>query len=69
LRVVWLQMKRKELARQLARTKHLAAGAAQDRVDELVHDIVRKLRAGQRVTLPGFGELQPGKTPAGREKK
>jgi nucleoid DNA-binding protein len=44
-------MKRKELARELARTAHLSAGAAQDQVDALVHEILRKLRAGEPVNL------------------
>jgi len=59
-------MKRKELARELARTQRLAAGAAQDQIDQLVHDILRKLRAGEPVDLPGLGKLMP---PAASEKR
>jgi nucleoid DNA-binding protein len=50
-------MKRKELARKLARTERLAVGAAQDQVDQVVHEILRKLRAGKPVNLPGLGKL------------
>jgi nucleoid DNA-binding protein len=48
-------MKRKELARELAKTTHLPAAAAQDRVDEVVHEILRRLRAGEPVDLEGLG--------------
>jgi nucleoid DNA-binding protein len=48
-------MKRKQLARDLARATHLSAAAAQDRVDELVHEILRRLRSGEPVDLPGLG--------------
>jgi nucleoid DNA-binding protein len=50
-------MKRKELARELAREAGLPAAAAQDRIDELVHRIVKQLRRGERVDLPGVGKL------------
>ena len=59
-------MKRKDLARELARTQRLAAGIAQDQIDQLVHEILRKLRAGQPVNLPGLGKLIPRVT--GKEK-
>ena len=50
-------MKQEELARELARQARVPAAAAQDQIDELVHRIVRKLRQGQRVDLPGVGKL------------
>ena len=50
-------MKQKELALELAREACLPAAVAQEQIDELVHRIVRKLRRGQRVTLPGVGKL------------
>ena len=55
-------MKQEELARELAREARLPAAVAQDRIDELVHRIVRKLRQGRRVDLPGVGRLvsRPG---------
>ncbi len=61
-------MKQKELARELAREAGLPPAVAQDRIDELVHRIVKKLRRGQPVDLPGVGKLvineRPGR--AGR---
>jgi nucleoid DNA-binding protein len=60
-------VKRDELARELAREARLPAAVAQDRIDELVHQIVRKLRRGQRVDLPGMGKLMVNqKTRPGR---
>jgi len=50
-------MKQEDLARVLAREARLPPAVAQDRVDELVHRIVRKLRRGERVVLPGVGKL------------
>lgn len=49
-------MKRKDLARELARTTHLSTSAAQDQVDELVHEILRKLRAGEPVDIASLGK-------------
>ena len=59
-------MKQAELARELAREARLPAAVAQDRIDELVHRIVTKLRRGRPVELPGLGKLV---TPAGRRRR
>jgi len=56
-KLVWGNMKQIELARELAREARLPAAVAQDRVDELVHHIVRRLRRGRPVELPGLGKL------------
>ena len=50
-------MKRDELTRKLAREDGLPVAVAQDRIDELVHRIVTKLRRGHPVALPGIGTL------------
>ena len=50
-------MKRKELTREVARTAKIAPAEAQDRVDELVHEILRKLRAGESVDFLPRGKL------------
>jgi nucleoid DNA-binding protein len=52
-------MKRKEIARTLARRKRLPDAIARDQVDEMVHKILKKLRKGQPVDLPGLGKLMP----------
>jgi nucleoid DNA-binding protein len=50
-------MKREELAQKLAETTHQSPAAARDEVDALVHKILRALRAGEPVELPGVGKL------------
>jgi nucleoid DNA-binding protein len=50
-------MKREELAKTLALQTGLSKSAARNEVDQLVHDILRKLRQGQHVKLPGVGKL------------
>jgi len=50
-------MKREELAQKLARQSNLSRAAARDQVDELVHRILKSLRDGQPVELPGVGRL------------
>lgn len=54
--VAW-GMKQAELARELAREERLPPAVAQDRVDELVHQIIKNLRRGRPVELPGLGKL------------
>lgn len=50
-------MKRKGLARTLARRARISGAVAQDRVDSVVHDILKELKAGHAVKLPGMGKL------------
>jgi nucleoid DNA-binding protein len=56
-------MKREELAKKLARKTGLSDSAARNEVDELVHNILHKLRKGQQVKLPGVGKLVANKRP------
>jgi nucleoid DNA-binding protein len=50
-------MKHEELARTLAREQRLTRAEARDQVDELVHKILKALRQGDPVELPGVGRL------------
>ncbi len=50
-------MKRQELAKKLAQKTGLSNSEARNEVDELVHNILHKLRKGQQVKLPGVGKL------------
>ena len=50
-------MKREEIAETLAQQNDLSSAAARDEVDEVVHNILKKLRKGQTVKLPGVGKL------------
>jgi nucleoid DNA-binding protein len=60
-------MKQEELARELARESRLPEAVAQERIEELVHRIVKKLRRGRPVELPGLGKLVYGR--AARKKQ
>ena len=50
-------MKREELARKLARQSRVSSARARDEVDEMVRKILKALREGQPVELPGVGRL------------
>jgi nucleoid DNA-binding protein len=50
-------MKREQLAKTLARQTGLSPSDAQNEVDKLVHNILRKLRQGHAVKVPGVGKL------------
>jgi nucleoid DNA-binding protein len=52
-------MKRDELARRIALQTRTSPGEAADRLDRVVHDLIRKLKRGKRTALPGLGELAP----------
>jgi nucleoid DNA-binding protein len=56
-------MKHDELADELAKEAGVAKAAAQDQIEELVQRILKKLRRGRSVALPGLGKLvaRPGK--------
>lgn len=54
-----VRMTKKDLVRILAEKADMPDAAAADHLDRVVHDIVRKLRNGDPVPLPGLGVLQP----------
>ena len=56
-------MKHQELAGVLAKEAGLPKAAAQDQIEELVQRILKKLRRGRPVALPGLGKLvtRPGR--------
>ena len=56
-------MKKNALAARLARQAHLSTPAAADELDRSVHKILTRLRQGQKVSIPGLGEIRPGRTP------
>jgi nucleoid DNA-binding protein len=51
------------LASRLARRTRSSKAAAADEVDRVVHQILAKLRRGERAPLPGLGTFLPGQTP------
>ena len=52
-------MKKRELADMMASSKRSQSEAA-DRLDRAVEEILRKLKSGKEVHLPGLGRLIPG---------
>jgi nucleoid DNA-binding protein len=48
-------MKKREIARQLARQSGVSAGEAADRPDFAVREILSRLRQGKAAELPGVG--------------
>jgi nucleoid DNA-binding protein len=54
-------MKKDDLAKRLARQSHLTKAAAADQLDRMVHEILKQLRRGKDVALPGLGKFTPGK--------
>lgn len=52
-------VKRKQLGLELARTQNLPRATAQDEVDEVVATLIRRLRKGEPVKLPGIGKIIP----------
>jgi nucleoid DNA-binding protein len=62
-------MKKNELATLLARKNKIPESAAADELDRVVHNILRRLRKGQCVSVPGLGIFKPGKTQAFRLEK
>ena len=61
-------MKREKLTQAVARENHIGRGEARDQVDELVHKILRALRRGQAVELPGLGKLATPAPPSRGER-
>jgi nucleoid DNA-binding protein len=54
-------MTKSELAVRLARQEDVTPAEAADRLDRLAYRILKKLRRGQAVELPGLGRLLPGR--------
>jgi nucleoid DNA-binding protein len=62
-------MKKYAIARRLAKQLQIPTGNAADQIDRVVHGIVRDLKRGQEVRLPGLGTLKPGPTTSFRNEK
>jgi nucleoid DNA-binding protein len=50
-------MKREDLARQLAERRHISRAEACDELDQVVHQILKALRHGESADVPGVGRL------------
>jgi nucleoid DNA-binding protein len=43
------------LVRRLAKHKKVSKAAAADELDRVIHDVLTRLRRGERVRIPGLG--------------
>jgi nucleoid DNA-binding protein len=59
-------VRKKGLAREIARSSGIAPGDAADQLDKAVAQIVNALKKGQTTRLPGIGVLRPGKGTSGQ---
>ena len=55
-----LDMKKQQIARQLAKESRVSTVVAADQVDRVVSDLLMRLRKGESASLPGLGTFQPG---------
>ena len=51
----------KQVIRQLAKRSSVTQAEAADQIDKYIHDVLQKLRKGQRVPVPGVGVITPGR--------
>jgi nucleoid DNA-binding protein len=52
-------MKKADLTKRLAKETRLSRAAAADQLDRVVHELVTRLRKGQKANLPGLGSFDP----------
>jgi nucleoid DNA-binding protein len=55
------QMKKSDLAREVARRNGVGTGDAADQMDCVINQIIRALKRGRSAYLPGLGTITPGK--------
>jgi hypothetical protein len=58
--MIRFEMRKEQLARQLARESRIATAAAADQVDRIVSELLMRVRKGQSASLPGLGTFRPG---------
>ena len=52
-------MEKKDFTKRYAQRTRSTPAEAADQIDHVVNDLLRRLRAGQPASLPGFGTLLP----------
>ncbi len=58
--MIFLEMKREQLAQRLARESGITPAAAADQLDRILNDILKRVRRGESAALPGLGTFWPG---------
>jgi nucleoid DNA-binding protein len=56
-------MKKARLVERLAKESGISTAAAADQLDSIFTGILRRIRRGQRASLPGLGTFLPGPKP------
>jgi nucleoid DNA-binding protein len=56
-----VEMKKKQVARRLAKESRMTEGAAADQMDRIMSDLRKKMGKGQSASLPGLGTFRPGR--------
>ena len=51
----------KQVIRQLAKRSSVTQAEAADQIDKYIHDVLRKLRKGHNVPVPGVGVIAPSR--------
>jgi nucleoid DNA-binding protein len=51
-------VKKNTFARRLAKESHVTTAQAADKIDKLVSRILKELKEGQTVSVPGVGEFK-----------
>jgi len=54
------EMRKPDIAKQLARRSRVSQGEAADRLDLILHKILADLRKGGEAALPGLGKFKHG---------
>ena len=57
-------MKKEQLAKRLAKESGISTAAAADQLDDILFDLLRRVRQGHSASLPGLGTFLPGARPA-----
>jgi len=56
-------MKKRQLAKRLAKESGISTAAAADQLDRILSGILRRVRQGKKARLPGLGTFLPGGEP------
>lgn len=54
------EMRKPDIAKQLARRSRVSQAEAADRLDRILHKILSDLRRGKEASLPGLGKFRHG---------
>jgi len=53
-------MKKEHIARRIAKESHISTAAAADQLDQIVSDLLKRIRKGEAASIPGLGTFRAG---------